>query len=388
VRRHVRAWRLARASGGGEGFLELDWAPGTAQVDFGSFRALLGGEPAELRLLVATLPHSNDRRCVAAMSQRAECMCAALAEVFAQWGRAPATVVLDNATEAGRMSRGGAVTESALFSQFRGHYRFESRYCNPYSGNEKGSVENAVGFLRRNLLVPVPSFATLAELNAHLRSGCERLAAGSRARDGRPTAEALREDLASMLALPGTPFDAVRWLRARADKRGHVSVDGREYCAGPAWHGRELLVGVRAASVEILADRGRRVALLPRAFGEGPCVRNPLSLIPALVARPRAFGESTVRADMPPALVEAVDRMGPEDRRRTLRAVCRAAGASGFDAACEAAAAVAAGGRVPDDTSVDVLARRIASGGGDGGGGADLSVYDGFLREGAVGDAG
>ena len=37
-----------------------------------------------------------------------------------------------------------------------------------------------------------------------------------------------------------------------------------------------------------------------------------------------------------------------------------------------------------DDATVDVLARRIAGGGGEAGG-ADLSVYDGFLK-GAVAD--
>ena len=41
-------------------------------------------------------------------------------------------------------------------------------------------------------------------------------------------------------------------------------------------------------------------------------------------------------------------------------------------------------GTHPDDATVDVLARRIA-GGGCGAGGADLSVYDGFLK-GAVAD--
>ena len=37
-----------------------------------------------------------------------------------------------------------------------------------------------------------------------------------------------------MLALPGAPFDAVRWTHARADKRGYVRVDGNLYCVGPA----------------------------------------------------------------------------------------------------------------------------------------------------------
>lgn len=215
VQRFVRELRLARAAAGGEGYLELEWAPGTCQVDFGNFRAAVGGRTLDLKLLVATLPHSNDRQCVALMSQRSECLCAGLLEIFRRWGRAPAAMVLDNATEAGRMVR-GEVTESRLFSQFRAHYRFESRYCNPYSGNEKGSVENAVGFLRRNLLVPVPAFGALPELNAFLAEGCARVNAAARCRDGRPHGEAYREDLAAMRALPGVEFDAVRWVTARA----------------------------------------------------------------------------------------------------------------------------------------------------------------------------
>ena len=378
VRRFVRDWRLSRAAGEGEGYLELEWPAGTCQVDYGNFRATVAGEPLDLKLLVATLPHSNERQCVATRSQRAECMCAALAEIFGRRGRAPRVMVLDNATEAGRMVR-GTVTESRLFSQFRGHYRFESRHRDPYSGNEKGSVENAVGFLRRNLLVPVPSFGTMAEPSRRLAEGCARLNAAARCRDGRPHGEAYREDLASMRALPGVAFDAVRWVPVRADKRGYVEVDGREYVAGPAWYGRRLLAGVRAETVEILADRGRRVAVLPRAFGDGPAVRNPLSLVPAIIARPRAFGESTIRRDMPEGLVDGIDRMDAGGRRATLRSISRASEASGFEAACEAALRVVEGGRVPDEAAVDVIARRIASGAGAEGG-ADLAVYDGFLK--------
>ena len=221
--------RLARAAAGGEGCLELEWAPGTCQVDFGNFRAAAGGRALDLKPLAATPPHLNDRQCVALMSQRSKCLCAGLLEIFRRWGRAPAAMVFDNATEAGRMVR-GEVTESRLFSQFRARCRFESRYCNPYSGNEKGSVENAVGFLRRNLLVPVPAFGTLPELNAFLAEGCARVNAAARCRDGRPHGGACREDLAAMRAPPGAGFDAARWVAAR----------------------------------------GRRVAVLPRAFGRAP----------------------------------------------------------------------------------------------------------------------
>lgn len=383
VRRYVAAWRRDHSPASPrDGYLELVWEPGTAQVDFGNFRCVVAGTPRDMKLLVVTLPHSNSRHCVAMFRETAECLCDGLGQVFERMGRAPRTLVLDNATEAGRMLR-GVVTESELFARFRAHYRFEARFCNPYSGNEKGSVENAVGFLRRNLLVPVPEVASLDELNALLREGCGRVNASSRNREGAPTPEAAREDLAGMLALPGVPFDAVRWTHARADKRGYVRVDGNLYCAGPAWHDRELVVGVRARSVEVLADRGRRVATLRRSFGEGEVVRNPLSLVPALVARPRAFGESTIRQDMPAELVGAIDRLDKAGRRQALRVLGRAAEASGFEAACEAERRIFASGRVPDAASCDVLARRVAAGAGEAGG-PDLSVYDGFLKREAM----
>lgn len=115
-------------------------------------------------------------------------------------------------------------------------------------------------------------------------------------------------------------------------------------------------------------------------------VRDPASPIPALVARPRAFGESTIRRDMPAPLVEAIERCDKAGRRRAPRAISRAAESSGFDAACRAAEDIFESGRVPDDASCDLLARRIA-GGEEGAGGAGLAVYD-LLAKGAMRDAG
>lgn len=88
ARRFVTGWRASLPASGGDGFLELDWAPGTARADFGSFRAEIAGRPLDLRLPVITLPHSNARFCAAAMCQRAECLCDGLAGIFGQMGRA------------------------------------------------------------------------------------------------------------------------------------------------------------------------------------------------------------------------------------------------------------------------------------------------------------
>jgi transposase len=82
-------------------------------------------------------------------------------------GAVPPMMVFDNATVIGRRVA-DKVVETKLFSAFRLHYRTHYRYCNPALGHEKGSVENAVGFLRRNLMVPEPEVTSLENLNTML----------------------------------------------------------------------------------------------------------------------------------------------------------------------------------------------------------------------------
>jgi len=60
-----------------------------------------------------------------------------------------------------------------IFIRFKEHYGFEAVFCNPASGHEKGNVENKVGYLRRNLLVPMPEFSDLDEYNRNLLIACD-----------------------------------------------------------------------------------------------------------------------------------------------------------------------------------------------------------------------
>lgn len=78
ARRYVREWRNAHRQGTEEGYLELEWAPGTAQVDYGNFEAVVAGERLALKLLVVSLPHPDARYARARMSRRSECTCEGL----------------------------------------------------------------------------------------------------------------------------------------------------------------------------------------------------------------------------------------------------------------------------------------------------------------------
>jgi len=64
--------------------------------------------------------------------------------------------------------------EQAAWVSFRSHFLFESEYVTLGRGQEKGGVENLVGYGRRNFLVPLPDVQDFAGLNAYLLDCCER----------------------------------------------------------------------------------------------------------------------------------------------------------------------------------------------------------------------
>jgi transposase len=61
---------------------------------------------------------------------------------------------------------------TARFIAFRSHWQYQSDFCTPGEGHEKGGVEGEGGYFRRNHWVPIPVARDLAELNAKLLADC------------------------------------------------------------------------------------------------------------------------------------------------------------------------------------------------------------------------
>jgi len=380
VQRFVRKWN-ARHRQAGEGFTELVWPAGTAQVDFGQAEAIIGGIRQVLHIFVVTFPFSNMRFVQAYRGETAECVCHGLRTVFDHIGAAPRHLVFDNATGIGRRV-GTRVVETKLFGAFKLHYRSESRYCNPYSGHEKGNVENAVGFLRRNLMVPEPEAATLQGLNEVLMARCLALAPAVHYRKGLPVGELFAQDVAASLSLPGVGFDPVRYENRTADKKGNLLIDGNTYAAGSSFHSRTLTVGLRHDVVQILDEQATPVRSFPRAFGlQAETIFEPAALLPLLVTKPGAWGHSQLRALVPGPVRDWLDTATATNRRRLLSAVDAASGSAGFDAAIRAADTLIQRGDTPDMAALGMLARRLADGTTPAVENVDLSVYDIFTTD-------
>ena len=62
--------------------------------------------------------------------------------------------------------------ETERLIAFRSHWGFQTEFCNPARGNEKGGVEGEVGYFRHNHLVPVPQVERLEKLNQLLLDAC------------------------------------------------------------------------------------------------------------------------------------------------------------------------------------------------------------------------
>src|SRR5262249_28405174 len=114
----------------------------------------------------------------------------------------------DNLSAAVRkVLRGFRREETSRFVAFRSHWRFAAEFCTPAEAHEKGGVENEVGRFRRTHWVPVPTVATLTELNAYLLDACRADESRTVSGASQPVGVAMLVERDHLLALAETPFD-------------------------------------------------------------------------------------------------------------------------------------------------------------------------------------
>lgn len=167
--------------------------------------------------------------------------------------------MFDNATGIGKRIN-KEVFSTKLFAAFRLHYRLTATFTDPDSGQEKDSVENAVGFIRRNALVPVPHVESLQGLTTYLLQACDGLLSEDHYRKRHAIQALFTTDLEVLRDLPGIGFDACTWLSRRVDKVGNIEVQGVKYFVGSAYAGQRIHTGMRAFTVEARTLVGEVIA--------------------------------------------------------------------------------------------------------------------------------
>jgi len=361
VGRYVRAARESRCERRSS-FLDLTWAPGEAQADFGEADFYVRGIRTRLSYFVLVFPYSNVGLAQVFPAENAECACEGLRRTFGFVGGVPARIVFDNAAGAGRRI-GDVVRTTEVFGRCAAHYGFAYSFCNPHSGNGKGSVENKVGVVRRSLFVPVPQVWDMKTYNVRLLDACMRLSDKPHWLKGEPESQLFFEDRFAMVGLPERPFECVRYARAKADKKGKVKVDGPHiYSTAPELAGQELVLGLGALCVKVYDRSGTPVCEHTRRYGSAPTDEtDPSSQLCLLSTRVGAWKNSQVRAAVSEDLRNHMDLLPGADLRGELRAMRSECARSGWISTLQATElAFASTGRV-DEASVAMAASGLSS---------------------------
>jgi transposase len=243
-------------------FVPQSRLPGAeGEVDWGQFDAVIGGEQVTLHLFSMWLAFSTNAFHRAYVNEAQESFTDAHVRAFERFDGVPRRVRYDNLkTAVVKILAGRDRTENERFIALRSHYGFESFFCEPGidGAHEKGGVEGDIGWFRRNHLTPVPTFDTLADLNAFLER-CDT-ADGQRWVTGRGPGAGDRVIGLAMLErgalwlLPAERFRAVTRLTARVDTKARVCVRQCFYSVPARFAGQRVTVELGAETVTVIAD--------------------------------------------------------------------------------------------------------------------------------------
>lgn len=246
---------------------QLVWHPGEAQADFGEVECICE-QRVRKNYLGLSFPHSNNGLAQLFDAEASECVCQGLQDMFEEIGGVPPLILFDNAAGVGKRV-GRAIQEAVLFQQFRAHYGFSVRFCNTNAGHEKGHIENKVGFIRRNWFVPVPQFDNIIAYNRKLLTRHYQKAEEVHYKKGKAIKDLFADDVEALLPLPPTRFDVCRYEYRKANGYGNVQVAGNHhYSTRPEYAGKEVLVGIRAHTIDIYEEDASILVSHRRQFGK------------------------------------------------------------------------------------------------------------------------
>ena len=286
VKDYVRASRLRSR----EMFVPLTHPPGHGQADYGETLAIIGGIEQKIHFFVVDLPHSDACFLKAYPAESTEAFCDGHNAAFGFFGGVVQSMLYDNTTLAVAAILGdGRRKPTRAFEELQSHYLFAPRFGRPGKGNDKGKVENLVGFARRNFLVPVPRFDSFDDLNSHLEQQCrKRFDDRLRRHKGKTIGQRFQFDQEASLPLPPSPYDACEKRSTTVNSQSLVRYRGNDYSV-PVRYGHQK-VQVRGYVHEVVIACGAEViARHVRSYEREDLIFDPLHYLALLEEKIGAF---------------------------------------------------------------------------------------------------
>jgi transposase len=276
-----------------------------AQVDFGDVLVVdKRGVERTMHELVVSFPWSNAGFAQLCRFETKECLCEALQQIFEFIGGVPQRILFDNMSSAvAHVEEHGKRKLTERFMRFTMHHRYKADFCNPASAHEKGNMENKVGYIRRNYLLPPPLIEDLEAFNAQLLHTCMQDLHREHYVKKELICDLFAAEQAALIALPRERFRVFVLEKAKTDKYSFVQFENNRYSTSPEHAGCEVWLEIGTSELRILNEKYEQIAQHKRKYGrEMEPVIDFENYVSALSRKPRAFLSSPYFGTLPQPL--------------------------------------------------------------------------------------
>lgn len=271
----------------------LSYTPGEAvQIDWGEATAYIDGQKTKLYTFCGRLCYSCDIFVQVYKAANQESFLEAQQLMFDFFGGTPRRLIFDNAKVAVKEGFGIYAKPQDRYLSFSSHYAFSLDFCNPASGNEKGLVENLVGYSRRNFLVPVPRVADVEELNRKLWSDCINYREKHKVeRRENPVNVMYKEEAKFLNTIPKYRFDTSKTAIAKVDDFSTIRYEKNNYSVPTKYLRKDVTIKGYANNIVILHE-GTVIATYSRQYGSGNTQYRLEHYIDLLERKPRSVSNA------------------------------------------------------------------------------------------------
>jgi transposase len=276
-----------------------------AQVDFGEILVKRNnGSEEAWHELVVSFPWSNAGFAQVCRYETKECLCEALIAIFVFIGGVPLRILFDNMSSAVvHVEEHGNRKLTEMFMRFVMHHRFKAEFCNPESPHEKGNVENKVGYIRRNYLLPPPEIVDLESFNADLLEKCMEDLKREHYMKKEEISKLFSAEQEALIPLPVEAFRVFTLEKVKTDKYSFIQYDNNRYSTSPEYAKCEMWLEIGARELRVLNSKYEHIATHERLHGRASQpVINFENYIGELSRKPRAFLNSPYFPTLPEAV--------------------------------------------------------------------------------------
>ena len=276
------------------------------EFDFGEVKLDLGEGLKNYHMAVFCAPASNFRWCFLYANQKQNVFLDSHVRFFDMVGGVWSEVVYDNMRNAVSHFEGknGKKLNDELM-KLASYYGFKIKTCNPYSGNEKGSVERSVQLLRNRLFSLEHKFDSIETARKYMNGQLKKLNKSS---------DILAEKGYLLPAPP--PYELAEFSEGVVSKYGFVSVESVRYSVPEHLVGKRVCVKKYYDEIRILFDFVE-VCRHKRCFEKGRDIVDISHFLDAFEKKPGAV-EDSVALKSVPKLKDIYNKFFTENPRRFI----------------------------------------------------------------------